>query len=276
MSDDLGRLVEALDPLEQSLLLAVTGAGVSAASGIPTFRGSEPNAVWKVSDVELATFDYFQRDPVGQWLWYLERFESLERARPNAAHRALADLETWQTRRGGGFQLVTQNIDTLHEAAGSNRLIKVHGTSSRLRCSALECTRGAPRGSLSRDDVDLAPFRADPTIDTLPRCPECGALLRAHVLFFDEFYQEHDDYRFDEVLELAQNAGLVLFIGTSFSVGITDIFLRIAAENRTPTFSIDPAGEPAAYFPGEHLAVAAEELLPRVTSELTARSEKTR
>ncbi len=79
LTEDLARILTAIG---DGVLLVVTGAGISRASGIPTFRGSEPGAVWKTSDVTLATFDYFQRDPVGQWQWYLKRFDSV---RPSAA-----------------------------------------------------------------------------------------------------------------------------------------------------------------------------------------------
>ena len=127
MTEYATRLAAVISALDDELLLVITGAGVSAGSGIPTFRGSEPDALWKVSDVELATFDYFQRDPVAQWRWYLKRFESVETASPNPGHEALALLEGWQTDRGGSFQLVTQNIDTLHEAAGSSAIRLEHG-----------------------------------------------------------------------------------------------------------------------------------------------------
>lgn len=274
MPEHATRLAEAVDALEGDLLFVVTGAGVSATSGIPTFRGSDADAVWKVSDVEMATFEYFQRDPVGQWLWYLKRFESVETARPNPAHEALVDLEGWQTGRGCRFQLVTQNIDTLHETAGARQLIKIHGTSARLRCSRPGCGLGSPRGSIRRDSLDVGAFRDNPSRDTLPRCAECGAPLRAHVLFFDEHYQDHDDYRFDEAMELAQKAGLFLFIGTSFSVGITDLFLSIAADNRTPTFSVDPVGSPPPYFPVTHLPAPAEELLPELTAALSQGAQR--
>lgn len=263
-------LAEVIFNLENDLLFVVTGAGVSAESGIPTFRGTEPEAVWKVSDVELATFDYFQRDPVGQWSWYLKRFESVETASPNPAHEALAVLEGWQTDRGGRFQLVTQNIDTLHEQAGSKRLIKIHGTSARLRCSRSGCKQGAPKGSIRRNRVELSAFRSNPTRATLPRCEHCDATLRAHVLFFDEYYQDHEDYRFDQTLDLARQAGAFLFVGTSFSVGITDLLLGIAAETGCPAFSVDPTCAPPPYFPVTHLPAAAEDLLPEVMAALTS------
>lgn len=270
MQELIEDLAAALSAIGQGTLLVVTGAGISRASGIPTFRGSEPGAIWKTSDVTLATFDYFRRDPVGQWQWYLKRFASVRKAQPNAAHRALVDLERWFSSRGGALKLVTQNIDTLHERAGADHLIKVHGTADRLRCSRPGCTFGAPSGSLSVAEVDFSSFDADARLENLPRCPECQALLRAHVLFFDEYYLEHADYRFAEVEALAVEADAVLFVGTSFSVGVTDLFLQAGRNKGIPMFSIDPATA-SAPFPGlQTFPVPAEELLPAVHSILSS------
>jgi NAD-dependent deacetylase len=265
------RLAQAVRDAGRRLFLVVTGAGVSHASGIPTFRGREPEAVWKQDDVVLATRHTFELDPVAQWRWYLRRFERLESAEPNAAHRALADLERWQVERGGRFLLVTQNIDTLHEEAGSSRLIKVHGTSDRLRCSRHGCRYAAPAGSLERTSVDLTDFRHSPERRHLPTCPACGALLRAHVLFFDEMYDEHVDYRFAEVERAADEAALVLFVGTSFSVGVTELLLQAAALRGVPRLSVDPGGAPQASWTGiETFAASAEDLLPDVCRRLEA------
>ena len=257
------------------LLLVVTGAGVSTASGIPTFRGSEPGAVWRQHDVELATHDYFRRDPVGQWRWYLERFRSVDEAEPNAAHRALRRIEEIAVDREVDFLLVTQNIDCLHEAAGSERLIKVHGTSDRVRCSAdADCELAAPQGSLPRREIDLEPFERRPSDRTLPRCPRCDAPLRAHVLFFDEFYTDHVAYRFAEVEQAAATAAVVLFVGTSFAVGVTDLVLRQALARQRPVASIDPAGLPAGMsrLGIEALRAPAERALPELAQSWTAAS----
>jgi NAD-dependent deacetylase len=266
------RLRDEISALGDSLLLVVTGAGISHASGIPTFRGNDPDAVWKRSDVEMATFDYFRRDPVGQWRWYLKRFASIDGARPNPAHRALVDLERWQIQRGGDFLLVTQNIDCLHEDAGSERLIKVHGSSDRVRCVARGCANAAPSGSLERRRIDIARFADDPSLETLPRCPDCGEWLRAHVLFFDEYYGEHDDYRFDAVQAAASSCALALFVGTSFAVGVTDLVLRAAWARRKSVVSIDPAGRPAGpEFAGVlQIQEPAEAVLPRLCRQLGA------
>ena len=265
------RLATALAAEPPPALLVVTGAGISRASGLPTFRGRDTGAIWRQSDVEKATVAYFHADPVGQWRWYLERFESLDRARPNAAHHALAALERRQVERGGEFRLVTQNIDTLHEQAGSTHLVKVHGTSDRVRCSRDGCDHGAPAGSLTRASFDLGPFLAEPSLENLPRCPACGGLLRAHVLFFDEYYQAHHDYRFDEVVAAAESAGLVVFAGTSFSVGVTELVLRAAQTREAPIYSIDPdsVSLPARYRV-EVVAEPAETVLPWLCERLGA------
>ncbi len=271
MMSPADRLQRAVEAVGDGLLLVVTGAGVSRASGIPTFRGRDPGAVWRVSDVELATRDYFERDPVTQWSWYLERFASLERAAPNPAHHALAALERWQTARGGDYLLVTQNIDTLHEAAGSRRMIKVHGSSDRLRCSRYGCPNGAPRGSLARSAIELEPFRRRPVLDALPRCPRCDSLLRAHVLFFDELYDEHSDYRFAEVERAAARAAVLLFAGTSFAVGVTDLLLQTGAARKVPMLAVDPvSGRQPRWSAVEALPAAAELLLPELCDRLGA------
>ena len=265
------QLAGAIRRAGDGLVLVVTGAGISSASGVPTFRGSDPDAIWKADDVSMATFEFFQHDPVAQWEWYLSRFRSLDGAEPNAAHRALVDLETLLAERGGALRIVTQNIDTLHERAGSVDLIKVHGTSDRLRCVAPGCRNGAPRGSVPRTEVDLTSFAAVPSLDTLPRCPACDQLLRAHVLFFDEYYQEHHDYRFDDVQSSAGAARLMLFIGTSFSVGVTDLIVQSGRARGVPTFSIDPHAAPLpAWLDIVQLREPAEELLPRTVEALEA------
>jgi len=255
-------LAKSLAAVGDGLLVVVTGAGISQASGISTFRGSEPDAIWKTSDIALATFDYFQRDPVGQWQWYLKRFAAVRDAEPNSAHLALVDLESWLAARGGSLRLVTQNIDTLHERAGMRDLIKIHGTADRLRCSRPGCIHGSPRGSLDLSQTDFTAFLQEPEHRHLPRCPECQAVLRAHVLFFDEYYLEHLDYRFAEAEQLAEEARAVLFIGTSFSVGITDLYLRAGQRRGIPMLTIDPAASPDQWPGLRKLTAPAEELLP--------------
>src|SRR3954462_3258093 len=110
---DVTEVAEALAGAMTSILV-VTGAGVSHASGIATFRGTDPGAVWATSVKEKGTWAYFERDPVGSWTWYLARFDGLAGKLPNPGHQALVALESFQQARGGAHLLVTQNIDCLH------------------------------------------------------------------------------------------------------------------------------------------------------------------
>ena len=143
----------------------------------------------------------------------------------------------------------------------------MHGTADLLRCSRDGCALAAPAGSLPRAEVDLGAFRRDPGRHTLPRCPACGALLRAHALLFDELYDEHLDYGFERVRGAVERMSLVLFAGTSFSVGITALVLREALGWRVPVLSIDPAAAPP--LPGiTGLRAPAEKVLPAACREL--------
>jgi NAD-dependent deacetylase len=134
MGAELDAVVGALGRAQSGCLVVVTGAGISAASGIPTFRGTDPDAIWKRDITELGTLAFFHENPVASWQWYLSRFDKVLSAKPNLGHVSIARLERWQLARGGGFLLVTQNIDTLHEQAGSRRMVKVHGSADRVRC----------------------------------------------------------------------------------------------------------------------------------------------
>ena len=235
---------------------------MSLASGIPTFRGTDPGAIWKRDLTELATFAFFAENPVESWRWYLERFDLVRDARPNPAHHALAAIDRARAERGEDFLLVTQNIDTLHEAAGAARLLKVHGSADRVRCSAQRCRLGAPRGSLPLGRLDVAAFMAEPSPATLPRCPECEAPLRPHVLWFDEFYGDHADYQWDRLLATAAAATTIVFVGTSFSVGVTDVVLESGLATGAAMLSIDPGAHGQPHRRLRHLAVPAEEVLP--------------
>jgi len=178
--------------LRQANSVAVlTGAGVSAESGVPTFRGN--NGLWKQRRAEdLATPGAFARNPELVWEWYDWRRSVLAEANPNPGHYALAELE----KRVSNFTLITQNIDGLHELAGSRNVLRLHGSMWRVRCLACEQERFVRR----------IPF---PTIP--PKC-ECGGTLRPGVVWFGEALPQ-------DVWQAAENAArsaeLFLVIGTS-------------------------------------------------------------
>ena len=265
--DAIQRTAELFRSHTRGRIVVVTGAGISLASGIPTFRGTDAGAIWKRDVTELGTFQYFSEDPVGSWRWYLSRFEKTVGARPNPAHTALVALEDWVSEAGGELLVITQNIDGLHRQAGSRNLIEVHGRADRIRCPKRGCPNGAPAGSLPRADFDLARFANDPCEANLPRCPQCQTVLRQHVLWFDEYYDSHQDYQWARVLEASAECDAVLFVGTSFSVGVTDLLLRTALGRDVPVVSIDPA---AATIPSVvSLQARAEEVLPAVVQLLS-------
>lgn len=253
---------------EKGLILALTGAGVSVASGIPTFRGSDPGAIWTRDVREMATIHYFRRNPVSAWQWYRARFASAEEARPNSAHTALAAFERWHIDRGGRFLLVTQNIDSLHEQAGSIHLAKVHGSANRARCSREECSRSSTR-SVAIADLDLATFDGNPRLETIPRCAGCGGLMRPHVLFFDEEYIGHTDYQWPKVTAACDGMRLVVAVGTSLSVGVTDFVQMSAGRRGVPLFIVEPGSLVGATIPDAvHVRGKAEEVLPMVMTAL--------
>jgi NAD-dependent deacetylase len=172
-------------------ILALTGAGVSAESGVPTFRGA--GGLWRQFRFEdLATPQAFARDPKLVWEWYAWRRDTIAALSPNAAHRALAAME----RRFPGFQLATQNVDGLHAAAGSRRVLELHGSLWRLRCVAC--------GKTVED-------RRVPLPDLPPRCA-CGQLLRPAVTWFGEMLPQA---AVEEAVAAARAADVVLVIGSS-------------------------------------------------------------
>jgi NAD-dependent deacetylase len=160
----ISRAVERLRGAKRVAVLS--GAGVSAESGVATFRGA--GGLWEGHRVEdVATPHAFAHDPGLVWRFYNLRRNALGNVKPNPGHHALVELET---RLGDGFTLVTQNIDGLHLAAGSRRVLEIHGRLSRVKCT--EC-----------DYVEDRPGEALPA---MPRCPRCEALLRPDVVWFEE------------------------------------------------------------------------------------------
>ena len=178
-------------------IFVVAGAGVSAESGLGTFRDKGETGIWTQFDpMKLATPQAFARDPQEVYAFYNARRRNLIRAKPNAAHFALARLET--TERGGNLTLVTQNIDDLHERADSKRVIHMHGELLKARCT---------------DCDTVSPWRED--LGLRDRCLACGrtGALRPHVVWFGEM-----PFQIDEIYAALSEADLFVAIGTSGSV----------------------------------------------------------
>jgi NAD-dependent deacetylase len=185
---------------EAGSVVALTGAGISVPSGIPDFRSPGTGLWTKVNPMEVAHIEVFQRDPERFWSFYGRRFEALEEKRPNRAHEVLAELE----RAGLLEAVITQNIDRLHERAGSSEVIEVHGSIASSSC--LDC--GA-RFALA--DVRVRQAEA---ADGVPRC-ECGQPLKPDVVLFGELLPVAALSRAER---LAAAADLLLCIGSSLEV----------------------------------------------------------
>ena len=206
-------------------ICVLTGAGVSQESGVPTFRGAD--GLWRKFRAEdLATPEAFARDPLLVWEWYAWRRELIHGAQPNAAHVALVELEERiAAQPDGRFALLTQNVDGLHERAGSRNVIRLHGSIWRLRC---------PRCETEREDraVPLDPFP--------PRC-ECSALLRPGVVWFGEPLPERE---WAQAAQAAATADLFLVVGTSALVQPAASLPLIAKQNRARLVEINPDPTP--------------------------------
>jgi NAD-dependent deacetylase len=185
-----------IEEVRQRLLRAkavtvLTGAGISADSGVPTFRGAD--GLWRnFRAEELATPEAFARDPRLVWEWYNWRRKLIATKRPNPAHYAVAEME----RHFDRFWLVTQNVDGLHRVAGSRQLSEIHGNIWQVRCTAcarVEANREVP-------------------LPLLPSCSACGGLLRPHIVWFGESLDQAD---LDRSFAAVQSCDVLLVIGTS-------------------------------------------------------------
>ncbi|MCC7491608.1 MAG: NAD-dependent deacylase [Fimbriimonadaceae bacterium] len=225
-------------------LLVLSGAGISAASGVPTFRGN--GGYWEGHRVEdLATPEGFRRNPRLVWEWYAARREQLQRLGPNAGHRALAGLQDLLPR----VTVVTQNIDHLHQRAGSREVIELHGNLAQVRCS--EDGLGVDRW----DDQDEVP----------PRCPRCFGLLRPAVVWFGELLPP-------AALAAAQAAAATcdgcLVVGTSAQVyPAAGLPLTVLHRGR-PVIEVNPEPTPLTALATVSLRERAEEALPRLIGRL--------
>jgi NAD-dependent deacetylase len=179
--------------LRSSRSVAVlTGSGVSAESGVPTFREAQTGLWARYNPAELATPEAFVRDPRLVWEWYTWRRELVEKAVPNPGHEALAEME----RRIPSFALITQNVDGLHRCAGGRSVIELHGNIRRSKCS--------------REDAVVEPREGD--TDVPPSCPGCGASLRPDVIWFGEALPMD---ALAEAFDAARNCDLFFSVGTS-------------------------------------------------------------
>jgi NAD-dependent deacetylase len=242
--------IEDLAPFLTGNNLVFTGAGISVASGLPTFQGA--GGLYEgLNPYELASPQAFAKHPVTVWNWYLMRIHEGKGARPNQAHKSLVDLE----RASNRVTIVTSNVDPLHEMAGSTRVFKLHGNILQTRCTG--CSDVQP--------LELKGLAEQVTDDTLPTCG-CGQVLRPNVVWFGE--RPSLDALSAVEKELPQ-ADAVLEIGHSGTVSYG--FTELAVQFGVPVIRINPdAGEQDGVIT---LVGRAEEILPQLVKPLLASSD---
>ena len=222
----------------------LTGSGVSAESGVPTFRDAQTGLWAKFQPEALATMEAFQRDPSLVWEWYQWRRKLVRKTRPNAAHSALADLEQMFPH----FSLISQNVDGLHQAAGSRNMIEFHGNIMRTICSA--------EGRVVENfDDNKSP----------PPCPHCGAYLRPDVVWFGE---QIDNERLDAAIAYANACDVFFAIGTSAQVQPAAGLAELAMQSGACMIEINPQRTLLSNRASYALHGTAAQVLPVLVREL--------
>jgi NAD-dependent deacetylase len=235
-------LLNALRGVER--VVALTGSGASAESGVPTFREAQTGLWKRFEPQELATAEAFARNPRLVWEWYEWRRKLVKLAEPNPGHQALAELE----RRFPAFDLVSQNVDGLHQRAGNRRVTELHGNILRSKCSF--------EGTIIED---YAPGEAPPP------CPGCGAPLRPDVVWFGEPLPTG---AFEAASEAARACDLFLSVGTSSLVYPAAGLPFEALENGAVLVEVNPDETPLSAHADHVLRGPAGEMLPRLVSAI--------
>ena len=195
-------------------IVFVTGAGISQESGIPTFRGKD--GLWRNYDpMKLATIDAFYDNPKLVWEWYNERRENVFQAQPNQGHKAIAELEKYAE-----VVILTQNVDGLHQKAGSSRVLELHGSIKTIKCSVCKF----------KDDIQ-AKFSKNP-----PLC-KCGNLLRPDVVWFGESLPQEV---WQKAVDFASECDLMIVVGTSLAVSPANTLPIYAQQNDATLIEINP------------------------------------
>jgi len=247
---DATQIQQAAEILRRAQRVAVlTGAGISAESGVPTFRGE--NGLWKQFRAEdLATPEAFARDPKLVWEWYDWRRGIIGRVNPNPAHRVLAKWE----KKFPEFKLITQNVDGLHARAGSTNILELHGNIWKTRCT---------KEATVAENLEI-PLKQIP-----PACPSCGAILRPHIIWFGESLDP-------DILRRAFGSSslcdVMLVVGTSAFIQPAASLPLHASEAGAKIIEINPDPTPLTHYADISLQGKAGEILPRIDQILSLSS----
>jgi len=228
-----------IDHLRKAYSVAVlTGAGISAPSGVPTFRGKD--GLWnKFNPEELANFEAFNKNPELIWEWYNWRRKLINEVKPNLGHYALVDLENLIQ----DFTIVTQNVDNLHQRAGSKNVIELHGNIMRNKC--IDC--GNP---YIEDEIDEK---------NIPNCLNCNGMIRPDVVWFGELLPE-DNIKHSQ--QVASETEVFFTIGTSSTVEPAASLSYLAKGNGAYLVEINPEETPLTHFADESYQISADACLP--------------
>ena len=234
-------------------VVVLTGAGISAESGIPTFR--DPDGLWEKFDPqELANVEAFLDNPELVQGWYRHRRQLVEEAEPNAGHRALADLEA----HVDALTVVTQNVDALHTRAGSSDVVELHGNITHNYC--MECERPADAST-----VDAAIAEGTPA-----RCPECDGLIRPDVVWFGE---QLPPAAIERASTAAEQADVLLSVGTSAVVYPAARYPVMAGEQGAYVAEVNPESTGVTEAVDESIRGPAGEVLPALVDAVAARDD---
>jgi NAD-dependent deacetylase len=235
-----------IEKLKSSQRVAVlTGAGISAESGVPTFREAQTGLWSRFDPTELATPQAFQQNPKLVWEWYSWRRELISRSQPNPGHYALVEMETLFPE----FTLITQNVDGLHHLSGSQETIELHGDIFRTRCSF--------------ENKIVSDW---PETDELPpHCPHCGELLRPDVVWYGESLPTKP---LDAAFEAASSCQVFLSIGTSTLVEPAAFLPFVALRNEATVIEINPQETPLTPLVGYSSKHPAGEILPELVAAI--------
>ena len=224
-------------------MAVLTGAGISAESGVPTFRDAQTGLWANYRPEDLATPEAFERNPKLVWEWYAWRRERVQNVTPNPGHLALVEIE----RRVPAFTLITQNVDNLHQRAGSRNIIELHGNISRVKCF--------------EQNHPISDWRESGEVP--PRCALCGGRLRPDVVWFGENLPEG---AFEEALEAAERCNVFFSIGTSALVYPAASLPFAALERGATVVEINPDSTDLTPRATYSFRTRSGEFLPRLTS----------